>query len=1005
MAILLWLLAFNAHALDPDKAFRHYVIDQWGIEDGLPQLSVLSITQDTTGYLWLTTQNGVARFDGVRFRVFNVENTPALRANIIDKTHLAADGSLWFGSNRGLTRYAGGEWAGIDLIPGKDVAIGALLNDIDGRVLVGTENGLFRVDGQSVEAPVLPGVAVHSLARIGSTVYAGSNGEVIELKASRSRSIAIPGAADAPAVMALLPTPEGLLAGTRRGLFQRSGDGWVIPPWAQPLAMHRIEALFRDNDANVWIGTTQGLYRYHPRLGLEHCLTAQLGDNAWISSFFEDREGNLWVGSLTHSLTRVWNGWVARLSLEEGLSDAFVWSVLSDDSGRVWIGTNTGIEEMSPNGAVRLLTSTRELPDSSAYDLYRTQNGDLLVGTRAGLARWDGHTLSRDPIWEPIAQSAIRAIIEETPGQLWIGTDQGLYVQSEGSLARIGPEQGLTESRVRALAQSQHGEIWVGTERGVFRGINGRYRRLDQPPELTPALITAIVPWLGNRFLITSMDAGLFIGAAGDFRQLTTTDGLPFNSAFAAIADGGWVYVSSPEGVYRITESDLDHFHRQGGRVEADMVVQTGSQHPGALRARCCNGGAQARITRANGSLWLPTLEGVLRLDTGKIRRSALPPPAVAESVEHLGVTYEGQGPFRLDGSSGDVAIQFSGLALQDPIGLRFRYRLIGYDSRWRSAGERRTVYYTNLAPGSYRFEAVASSSSGLLSPEPAQLRFELVPPFYRAWWFLALMALIGLCLVALGWSGYRRRVQARERALERQIQQRTAELDRANERLRSANRALLEESQTDALTGLRNRRYLARYMAEWRLDANDDRPQRLAFVLIDLDHFKRINDVHGHLAGDEVLRQLAEVLSEFTGNEGFPLRWGGEEFMLVLAAESITDPEQFCESLRQRIGSKAFEHSTNQRSHVSASIGYALFPALADRSDANDWNLSLELADAGLYLIKSGGRNGWAIVQARARAGAAAFSGGVTGRLDQLEREGLIQIDTGPRRRVGDPH
>ena len=144
--LALLLQALSAYALDPDKPFRHYVFDRWSIEDGLPQLSVLAITQDATGYLWLTTQNGVARFDGVRFRVFNVENTPALRANVIDRTLLGRDGSLWFGSARGLTRLRDGLWTAIELLPGRDVIVSALLNGSDDELLVGTDQGLLRVD-------------------------------------------------------------------------------------------------------------------------------------------------------------------------------------------------------------------------------------------------------------------------------------------------------------------------------------------------------------------------------------------------------------------------------------------------------------------------------------------------------------------------------------------------------------------------------------------------------------------------------------------------------------------------------------------------------------------------------------------------------------------------------------------------------------------------------------------------------------------------------------------
>lgn len=998
---LAWLLAAcGAHALDPDKAFRNYVHDRWSIEDGLPQLSVLSITQDATGYLWLTTQNGVARFDGVRFRVYNVENTPALRANIIDKVHPGSDGSLWFGSSRGLTRLQDGNWAGIELAPGRDVAVSALANDIDGNLLVGTDVGLFRIDGAGASLVGLRDQPVSALARNGSTIYAASNGVVHEIRGTAVRAHALPGADAAPAATALWTAPEGLYAGTRRGLFRLDRDRWMVPDWAGELAQRRIETLFRDSDGNLWIGTTEGAWRHHPRRGLEPCLGPTLPSTAWVAAFFEDRENNLWIGSLTHSLARVWTGWVARVSVDDGLSDPFVWSVVGDEQRRLWIGTNSGIEVLEPDGSVRLLASTRELPDSSVYNLFRTRGGELLVGTRSGLARWDGRTLERDPVWDPLAHAGIRAVVEEDTRRYWIGTSQGLYGQDGDRLELHGAERGLKETRIRALAQSQRGELWVGTERGLYRGIDGRYRRIDQPPELVPALVTAILPWRGQKLLVATMDAGLFVGTPDTLRQATTRQGLPYNSAFALASDGGWVYVTSPEGVYRIAHGDLDRYHAQGGRLPGDMIVQTGASHAGALRSRCCNGGAQARIARIDGELFLPTLDGVLRLDTTRVRRSNLSPPAVAESLEHLGVTREGAGPFVLDGSSGDVALSYSGLALQDPTGLRFRYRLVGYDERWRPAGDRRTVYYTNLAPGHYRFEVIATSSAGLDSPQPALIQFRLVPPFYRALWFRALLVLLAAALVAAVWLGWRGRQLAREHALEELVRQRTAELDRANERLRSANRALVEESHTDALTGLRNRRFLAHYMANWRRATGDSRPQRLAMVLVDLDYFKRVNDLHGHLAGDEVLRQLASVLVRVAGDEGIALRWGGEEFMLVLPAESIADAAQFCERLRSDIGAHEFVHSGGERTRLTASIGYSLYPALADKSDVDDWNLSLELADAALYLIKSGGRNGWAIVHARAHTRASDI-GGIGARLRELAHSGYLLIETDSRQRL----
>lgn len=998
-ALLLQSLA--AAALDPEKHFRHYVLDRWGIEEGLPQLSVLAIAQDAQGYLWVTTQNGVARFDGVRFRVFNVENTPALRANIIDKAMLGSDDSLWFGSGRGLTRLRDGEWTAIELIAGRDVAVTALANGQDGELLVGTDQGLFRVTANGAERIGDDAVAIHALARVGATIYVGTHGAVHELRAGKVHVHALPDGADAPAISAMLAAADGLHVGTRRGL-QRLVDGrWEMPGWAQALRQHRVEALTHDSDGNLWIGTTEGLYRHQPRGELEHSRTAALPAAAWISTMFEDREGNLWIGSLTHSLARLWNGWVSRIDAEAGLSDPFVWSVISDEHGRIWIGTNSGVERADADGLAQLVTSTRELPDSSVYNLFRDSAGDLLIGTRAGMARWDGRKLTRDPLWEPLATASIHAVVEPRPGHLWIGTSKGLFEQHQGILRSHGVADGLAEPRIRALALSNRGELWVGSERGVYRRTDQRFRRLDQPPQLAAALATSMLPWRDSGMLIATMDAGLFIGAPGNFRQITTTHGLPFSGAFALANEGGWIYVTGPDGVYRLAPSDIDRFHAEGGRLSGDMIIQTASNHPGALRARCCNGGAQARIAHANGVLWLPTLEGVLRVDSSRIRRSTLSPPAVAESLEHLGVTYEGPGPFRLDGSSGDVSIQFSGLALQDPKGVRFRYRLIGYDDRWRGGGDRRTVYYTNLAPGNYRFEAVATSSAGLDSPQAATLRFRLVPRFYRSLLFQSLIAIALVALSVAASLGYRRRQRNRELALERLVQQRTAELDRANERLRAANRALLEESHTDALTGLRNRRFLGHYMSDWRRNQGQGSTRRVALALIDLDHFKRVNDLHGHLAGDEVLRQLATVLVEIAGPDGIPLRWGGEEFMLVMPADAISDASEFCEGIRRKIAAKEVLHSGDRTSRVSVSIGYALFPALADSSDADDWNLSLELADAGLYLVKTNGRDGWAIVHARSSARVADFGAGFSGRLRELEGAGLVLVESSLRVRA----
>lgn len=984
------VLAPFAHGLTPTKPFRNYVIDSWSIEHGLPQLSVLSIAQDDTGYIWVTTQDGAARFDGVRFHVFDLDNTPALRANIVERVVRGDDGTLWFGTARGLSRFTGATWETVRLVDeGSDLAVTGLL-PIDGnRLLVATERGLFEVeDGRALNVGV-PSSTLRSVVVFNAKRYVASGNSVIEINGKQSRDLALPAGVS---VNVLASSGRAVYAGTTRGVY-RLISTWETPPWAEPLKRTRVEAIQRDGDGNLWIGTTEGLYRYHPDRGLEHAVNSALPANSWISSIFEDREGNLWVGSLTHGLHRLWNGWSSRFSTEDGLSDPFVWSVMTTDAG-LYIGTNTGLEILRSDGRIRPITSTLSLFDASVYNIYAEHTGSILIGTRGGMARWNGEALVSDPAWATLGTAGVRAFAEPVPGRLLIASSVGLFEQRGETWRQIGADQGLSESRIRALGVDND-SVWIGTERGLFSMRGMQVTAIKNPAAIGNALITGLHVWRDDRVVVTTSDAGLFIGGSRGFHHLNADNGLPFNNAFSALVFDTWLYVSSAEGVYRIELSELQRFEQRGGRIGVEMVLQTSGRYPGALRTRCCNGGAQARVAEFQGALWYPTLDGVVRLDTDSIRRSVVFPTAVIETVEHSGVVHDARGKLALDGRTGDVAIAFTGLAMQDPTGLRFRYRLDGYDEEWRYGDDRRVAYYTNLAPGTYTFQVMATSSALLDSRDAAEFTFRLVPPFYRAWWFRLLIVLLALALLAYLSHSYRSRQMRRERALEAQIAQRTTELNRANERLRAANRALIEESQSDALTALRNRRFLASYMADWRRSPSAQRSQRLAFAVLDIDYFKSINDLYGHLAGDEVLRQLAQVLTSAAGAEGIALRWGGEEFMLVMPAETILDSTAYCEQLRRSIAEYSYALPDGQQVRITASIGFALFPALADRSDTSDWNLSLELADAGLYHVKAHGRNGWAIVHARAHAKAADLGTSLSARLNELVASGLLLVES----------
>jgi diguanylate cyclase (GGDEF)-like protein len=319
-----------------------------------------------------------------------------------------------------------------------------------------------------------------------------------------------------------------------------------------------------------------------------------------------------------------------------------------------------------------------------------------------------------------------------------------------------------------------------------------------------------------------------------------------------------------------------------------------------------------------------------------------------------------------------DLDFEFTALSFQDPGSVRFRYRLSGYDEDWRQldVGFQRVAGYTNLPPGDYVFEVMAMNNAGVPSTAPAELAFEVPPYFTETMWFPALLG--GMALMLFG-SGYRFRVRQlrhRQRELEARIRDRTEELRITNNRLVEANRALRDASQTDPLTGLRNRRYLYGQMN--RDIAHFERlRQRLAeddpvvvFALLDVDHFKRINDEHGHGVGDQLLRQLAQRLERLVRAGDYVVRWGGEEFLIVFREMPRVHVEGIINRLIEGLTEDSYAIDVDTSVRMTCSAGFAEYPLDSSDAPGLSWEAMVDIADHALYEVKQAGRNGWGVLR-----------------------------------------
>lgn len=972
---LAWLVLFAGlipavHALDPDKRFSHYVKDAWSIEQGLPQITALAITQDREGYIWVGTQAGLARFDGVRFAGFNPENTSGFPGMLTQTLLTDRDGTLWIGTYKGVARYADRRFHAVPVAndAGASPDVRDLHEGPDGRILVATTGGVYEVrDGALHPFPGAPAAPAFALAADENGWWIGSEGGAWRIDAAGTRLVALPEAERPATVNHLLQAQGRFWAGTSRGLFHLVDGAWQRFVDASPVG-GPIEAMLEDRDGNLWVSAHQSLLRLRAGTVTERIPDDVPGAHRAVRAIFEDREGSLWLGSQWEGLARLWNGWTRRYSVEHGLVDPIVWSVARDPDGRVWVGGNNGLSEFDGE-RFRSVLSAEQLPHPNAYTLL-AEPGRLWIGTRRGLVQWTEGSVVSPPEFAPLANLQVNGLLRDRSGELWIATTGGLFRHREGKL-QLQEADPPVDPRIRLLLERRDGSLVIGTQNGLLQLRDGTLQRLDLPTGLPPDLdVTALHELPDASLLIGTLSEQLFHHDGESWFEFGPEHGLPVNSPFFITRDSqDWVWVAGIRGVYRVPLEDLMAI-RRGTREQArsQMLLSERGDIRGSQKGFCCNGAGNGKGFIHDDRLWLPTRGGVVTLTSREVVTNAVVPPVVIERIRHSGEWHAllpDESPVLPLGAR-DVAFEFSALSYQQPASIGLKYRLRGYDQDWHTLPDtrRRDATYTNLPPGDYVFEVAGANNALVWNPRNAELQFQIPPRFHETGWFYALVALL---LIGSGIGAQRlqtRQLRQKQQALERLVAERTQDLA-------SANRMLQEMSHTDALTSLRNRRFLASqlpadlafYLREVRKPGNEGMAMMLAVV--DIDHFKLINDRHGHRAGDQVLQQFARLLEQQVRSGDYVVRWGGEEFLLVFRPMPVKESTKIAERVRNAIATFPFDIGSGEPLRVTASIGFVEYPLFREPHRVPDWERMVELADLALYSVKTSGRNGWATFRA----------------------------------------
>lgn len=973
MLLLPAFLPATTFAVDPDKDFNDYVKDTWSIEEGLPQITALGITQDEKGYLWVATQAGVARFDGVRFQAHSPDNTPEIPGLFTHDLFLDSDNRLWIATYKGVAWHRDGEFTRVPYrgISGEEVEIDArsIIETPGGRILVGATQGLFELrDGELVS--LWPGEdrSALDLAYHRDRLLIGSTGAVLEITPSGTiTTLPLP---DRDALVNHVAFAQGhLWAGSSRGLYRLDDDEWLRYEEHPVLADQPIDALFEDSDSNLWIATQRGLARLHDGEVVEFVPDDEPIAHRNIRTIYEDRERNLWLGSQWQGIARIWNGWTRRLDAQDGLHDPIVWSVARGSEGELWIGSNEGLSRYQ-DGEFTVALAGDDLPHPNAYTLF-DDGKRLWVGTRTGLVWYRDGRAWMPEVFAPLATAQVNGIITDREGNYWIATFNGLYRYRDdtGELKRFGQRQGLVESRIRVLHETREGRLLVGTQGGLYEVLAGRVRHIGRDVGLPDNLdVTSITQLSDGTLVIGTLSESLFHFDGSHWHEFTHADGLPVNSPFFLTeGDNGYLWVAGIRGLFRVPVSDL-HDYALGNieKLRGEMILSERGDVRGAQKAFCCNGAGNAKGFHEDGTLWLPTRGGVAAVNTDGIIKNDVPPKLHVERLSYHNEWHSaGDEPLQLPADARDIFIEFTALSFQQPRSVVMRYRLHGYNDEWQTLddGARRSATYTNLPAGDYVFEVAGTNNADVWTEDNAELAFTIAPHYWETTWFRSIV-LAGLLLLVF--AGYRiqlHNLHAQRARLEKTVQRRTEEL-------RVANNQLQEAVQSDPLTGLRNRRYILNQLPGdiSFYERNVAEPQQmkdlLVFAFADIDHLRRINEDYGTHTGDAVLRQFGRLLEQYTRSGDYVVRWDGEKFLMVFRPMAARTFDRIAERIRLAVQNHEFKLEGGGTLHVTASIGFMEMPLERTSREPLQWEDYIELADHALYYVKQTGRNGWAALR-----------------------------------------
>lgn len=792
-----------------------YDFRNFNVEDGLAQSQILSMCQDHYGNIWFgTNSGGVSKYDGNKF--VTLSENDSLVNNVVFSIMETGDGKIVFGTNGGLSIYNGKTFKNYTDKKGlSHNRVFKTVQDADGTIWIGTAKGVCQLGNNSIvpfnEDTTLNNATVFTMYadKVGNiwfgtfgdgvfkynlrtkrfshfteenglrnnsvrainediqgNIYVGTNSGISKITPlGVIEKVGIPGEADIAFTDIVADNKNNLWLATSNGVYKYNGYTYRVYKEKNGLASNNIYCAFQDREGNFWFGTPGfGVSKFSGEAFISYSSKDSLPSD-YVNSLFEDSKKNMWLGIKGFGVCKLQGNHITNYrlnvkNLSGSLVDNEVQAICEDNKGNMYFGSIAGLSIYN-GSAFRNLHKENGLPDENIYSITKDFNGVIWIGTANGLCFLSGDKIESvkdiNSFKSDRGTVPVFCIFEDRGHNLWLATEDGVIKYNRKTAVKYSKNNGFTDKRVLSITQDKNGYLWFGTSEGVFSYNFTSFERIDQNNGLAANKVYLIV---------TDDNNNLWVG---------TTKGIDRISL---------------DIYHRNNKIDLKHFGKDDG-----------------LKGVECN--RNAKFKDHEGNLWFGTIKGVtvynprfdrinrkealtritgIRLFFQNADKELEKYSERIDSVTHL------PAGLVLPYDKNHITFDFIGVCITNPNKVKYQFRLEGADEDWFPPTSKTEATYSSLPAGDYTFHLKAMNNDGLWNEKDVTFKFSVLPPWYKTWWFYTLVAIVAIAFIYLFIVVRTRNLEKAKVELEQEVELRTSQLRQEKEKVEVINKEVIQQ-------------------------------------------------------------------------------------------------------------------------------------------------------------------------------------------------------------------